>query len=49
MHKILLEEEVVKEEKKGGILEARRVDISKEEDTMFIAYDAIEMGMILPH
>lgn len=38
MHKIPLEEEVVKEE-----------EISKEKGMIFIAYDVIEMDMMLPH
>ena len=44
-HKILLEEE----EEEGGILEAGGADIYKEKGLIFIAYDAIEMDMMLPH
>jgi len=40
-HNILLEEEVAKEEEEGII--------SKEKGLIFIACDAIEMDMMLPH
>ena len=49
MHKILLEEEVAEEEEEGRILEEKWADISKEKCMIFIAYDAIEMEMMLPH
>ena len=35
------------EEEEGGILEG--ADISKEKGLIFIAYDAIDMDMMLPH
>lgn len=48
MHNIILEEGVVEEEEEGGILQARRANNSKEKSMIFIAYNAIEVGMMLP-
>lgn len=49
MHKILLEEEVAKEEEEGRILEVGGENIYKEKGLIFIAYNAIEMDMMHPH
>lgn len=49
LHNILLEDEVTKEERGEGILEAGRADSLKEKILIIIAYVAIERDMMHPH